>query len=196
MHTLARCFPQSTLVLQSSTTPCLCEHHGTEPHYTRSVLHVEACRHTGARCTPPQSTLVLQSPTPSCLFDMLQNVDITRSDVPHPTLINPSGTEPHYTMSVWDVKECRHNQVRCTPSLMNPSATEPYHTMSVWHVEECRHTKGRSIRPTNWTQCCRALLHYVSLTCAECRCTQVRFTPPHSMSPMLQSSTTPCQFDM
>ena len=29
--------------------------------------------------------------------------------------INPSATEPYYTMSVWHVAECGHTQVRCTP---------------------------------------------------------------------------------
>ena len=31
---------------------------------------------------------------------------------------------------------------------------------------------------------------------AECRCTQVRCTPPHSLNTVLQNSATPCQFDM
>ena len=47
----------------------------------------------------PQSTLVLQSPTTPCQFDMWQHADIPRSDIPSP-LIDPSGTELYYTMSV------------------------------------------------------------------------------------------------
>ena len=80
-------------------TPLLIEPSATEPSYTMSVWHVEECRHTQAICTP-QLTLVLKSPTTPCLFDMWQNADIPRSDVPHPSLIDPSGTESYYTMSV------------------------------------------------------------------------------------------------
>ena len=80
-------------------TPLLIDPSTTVPYYTMSVSHVEECRHTQARCTPPQLTLVIQSPTTPCLFDMLQNADIPRSDV-HPLLIEPSATEPYYTMSV------------------------------------------------------------------------------------------------
>ena len=83
---------------------------------------------------------------------------------PYPLLIDPSGTEPSYTMSVWDVEACRHTQVRWYLPLITLSATEPYYTMSVWHVEECRHT-------------------------------QVRYTTP-LMTLVVQSPTTPCQFDM
>ena len=68
-------------------------------------------------------------------------------------------------MSVWHVEACRHMPVRCILLLIAPSATEPYYTVSVWDVEECRYTQVRSTPPTNWTQCCRALLHHISMTC-------------------------------
>ena len=79
--------------------------------------------------------------------------------------IDPSDTEPYYTMSVWHVEECRHMQVTYTSPSINPSGTEPYYTMSVWHVEQCRCTQVRCTPPANWTQCYRARLHHVSLIC-------------------------------
>ena len=150
--------PELNLVIQSPTTPGQVdplpppsiEPSGTEPYYTRSVWHVEECRHTQVRCTLPlpQLNLVVQSPTTPGQVDPLP-----------PPSIKPSGTEPYYTRSVWHVEECRHTQVRCTlplpqlnlvvqspttpgqvdplpPPSIKPSGTEPYCTMPVWHVEE------------------------------------------------------------
>ena len=47
-------------------------------------------------------------------------------------------------MSVWQEKECRYTQVRCTPPFIEPSATELYYTMSIWYVAECRCTQVRT----------------------------------------------------
>ena len=91
--------------------------------------------------------------------------------------INPSGTEPYYTMSVWHVEACRHTQVRCIPLLIAPSATELYYSMSVWDVEECRNTQVRFPSPTNWTQCYRALLHHVSFTYGTMQAYRGQITP-------------------
>ena len=156
-----------------------------------SVWHVEACRHTQMRCIlpnqtqcfrallhhvhltcgsmqtypnemyPPKLIPVLQSPTTPCPFDMWKHEDIPKWDVS--PLIEPSASEPYYTMSVWHVEACRHTQMRCIP-LIEPSASEPYYTISVWHVEACRHTQMRCILP-NWSQCFIALLHHICLTC-------------------------------
>ena len=79
------------------------------------VWHVEQCRCTQVRCTPiPKLNLLVQSTTTPCVFHMWQNADMTRSDIPPPS-IEPSGTEPYYTRSVWHVAECRHAQVICIP---------------------------------------------------------------------------------
>ena len=152
-HTQVRCtlpLPHLNLVVQSPTTPG--QFHmwknanvpssdvppptispsGTEPYYTRSVCHVEECVCTQVRCTPsPQWNLVVQSPTTPGQFDMWKNADIPRSDVPP---IDPSATEPYYTLSVWHVVECWHTQVRCTHLLIKPSGIEPYYTWS----NECK----------------------------------------------------------
>ena len=149
----------------------------TEPYYTRSVWHVAECRCTKVKCTLPQLNLVVQSPTTPGQFDP-----------PSPPSIEPSGTEPSYTMSVWHGVECRCTQVRCTPHpsikpsgielyytrsvwappppSIEPSGTESYYTSSVWHVEGCRHTQVRCTLPL-----------------------------PHS-NLVVQSPTTPGQFDM
>ena len=76
------------------------------------------------------------------------------------------------------------------------SCTEPYYTRSVWDVEECRHTQVRST-PTPIEASATEPYYIMSVWhMAEWRCTHVRCTPPHSLNPLLQSSTTPCQFDM
>ena len=155
--------PQLNLVVLSPTTPGHVDPHpsiepsDTEPYYTRSVWHVEECRCTQVRCSPLQSNLVVQSPTTPGQFDP-----------PSPPSIEPNGTEPYYTRSVWHVEECRHTHVRCTPNpSVKPSGIELYYTRSVWHVEECRCTQVRctphpSIKPSGTEY--RALLHQVSLT--------------------------------
>ena len=108
---------QNADIPRSDVPPPSIEPSGTEPYYTRSVWHVEECRHTQVRCTPSLIwTLVVQSPTRPGQFDMWKNADVPRSDVPPPPLIKPRGTQHYYTRSVWHVAECRHTQVRCTPS--------------------------------------------------------------------------------
>ena len=92
---------------------------------------------------------------------------VPRSHV-HPLLTNPNATKPYYTMSVWHVEECRHTQFRCNPPPwppLIPTTTQLYYMISVWHVGECRDIQVRSTPSTNWTQCCIALQHNVSLTC-------------------------------
>ena len=100
---------------------------------------------------PPSLTLVLQSPTTPCEFDMWKNVDIPSSDVSLPLLINLSGTEPYYTMSVWHVEECTHTQVRCTPppelTLVVQSPTTPCQFDICKNLDICR----SHIPPPQWT---------------------------------------------
>ena len=64
---------------------------------------------------PDEFNPVLQNCTTPCQFDMLKNADIHKSDVTPTQVIEPSPTEPYYTMSVWHVEQCRHTQVKCTP---------------------------------------------------------------------------------
>ena len=97
------------LVLQSPTTPL---YRALLHHVSLTCGRVQT--YPGQICIPYQSTLVLQSPTTLCQFDMWKHADIPRSDV-SPLLIASSATEPYYTMSVWDVEECRDTQVRSTP---------------------------------------------------------------------------------
>ena len=68
----------------------------------------------------PQLNLVVKSPTTPCQFDIWKNADVPRSDI-HPSLIEPSATQPYYTRSVSHVEECRCTQVRYTP----PPSIEP-----------------------------------------------------------------------
>ena len=118
--------------------PLLIKPSCTQPLYTRSVWHVEECRHTQVRCTPPpEPNLVVQSPSTPGQFDMWKNADIPRSDVPPPLLIKSSCTQPYYTRSVWHVEECRHTQVWCTSSYilfsLNTNSLISFHLQStVW----------------------------------------------------------------
>ena len=135
---------------RSDVYPPLVDPSVTEPYYTMSIWHVEQCRHTQIRYTT-ESTLVVQSPTTPCQFDMWKHEDIPKSHVSpcqlhlilqspttpcqldmwktvgiprshvHPLLIEPSATEPYYTMSVWYVEKCRCTQVRCNPTPTTPA---------------------------------------------------------------------------
>ena len=122
--------PQLNPVHQSPTTPylfymwkhadipkwdvsSLIKTSASEPYYTMSIWHVEACRHTQMRCIPPNLSPVLQSPTTPCPFDMWKHADIPKWDVS--PLMKPSASEPYYTMSIWHVEACRHTQMRCIP---------------------------------------------------------------------------------
>ena len=156
------------------------------------------------RCIP-QSNPVLHSPTTPCQFNMWKHADIPKWDVS--PQIDPSASEPYYTMSAWHVEACRHTQMRCISpnqtqcfiallhhvcltcgsmqtypnemySPIKPSASEPYYTMSVWHVEACRHTQMRCISP-NQTQCFRALLHNICLTCGSMQTYPNEMYPPN-----------------
>ena len=156
-----------------------------------SIWHVEACRHTQMRCISPNETQCfiallhhvcltcgsmqtypneMYPPNQTqCFRALLHNVSLTCGSMqtyPNemyppkliPVLHSPTTPCPfdmwkHADIPKWDVS-----------SLIKPSASEPYYTMSVWHVEACRHTQMRCISP-NQTQCFRALLHHVSLTC-------------------------------
>ena len=142
--------------------------HATEPYYTMSVWHVEELQmYPGQMYTPHSLNPVLQSCTTPCQFDMWQNADVPRSDI-HPSLIEPSATQPYYTRS----------SLTCGRMETYPDQT---------------YIPPPSIEPSAY----RALLHHVSFTCERMQMhTQVRCTLPHSLNPVLQSCTTPCQFDM
>ena len=136
---------------------------------------------------------------------MWKHADIPKWDVS--SLIDPIDSDPYYTMSIWQVEACRHTQMRCilpyiqvlqsptTPypfdmwkhvdipkwdvsPLIKPSALEPYYTMSIWHVEACRHTQMRCFSP-NQTQCFRALLHHICLTCGSMQTYPNEMYPPN-----------------
>ena len=105
---------------------------------------------------------------------------------------------PYYTMSVWHVEGCRCTQVRCTP----PAHWTQYYRVVLHHVS---FTCGRmqmypgqmyspppSIEPSGT----EPLLHHVSLTCGRMQAYPGQMYTPSSLNPVLQSCTTPCQFDM
>ena len=170
-------------------SPSLIEPSATEPYYTRSVSHVKECRHTQVRCTLP--TLWTQ-----CYRVVLHHVSLIcdrmqmyLGQMYHP-LIKPSGTDPYFS----------------APTI-EPHGTEAYCTRcQVSHVEECRHVPRsdvlfrapprHTLNPTNWAQCYRALLHHVSFICERMQAYPGQMYTPHSLNPVLQSCTTPCQFDM
>ena len=122
---------------------------------------------------------------PLCYRALLYHVNLTcgrmqtyPGQIYHPQ-VNPSGTEPYYTLSVGHVEAGRHTQDRCIHPVIEPSATQPYNTMSAWHVEECRYTKVSCtlllIEPSGIEP-----YHTISVWYVEkCRCTQVRCTSPH-----------------
>ena len=71
---------------------------------------------------------MVQSPTTPGQLNMWNNADIPRSDVPlQSNLVIQSTT----TQGQFDMEECRHIQVRCTPPLIRASGTEHYYTRSV-----------------------------------------------------------------
>ena len=100
------------------------------------------------------------------------------ADVP-PTPIDPSGTELYYTMSVWDVEECRHTQVRCTTSpswtLVVQSPTTPCQFDMWQHAHIPRSDVPHPLITPSGTE----LYYTMSVSHVEqCRCTMVRCTPP------------------
>ena len=211
-------------VLQSPTTPCLFDMwkyadilkwdvspqsnpSASEPYYTMSIWHVEACRHTEMRCISPNWNPVLQSPTTPCLFNMWKHADIPKWDVSsqsNPVLQSPTtqcftcGSMQTHPNEMYPPKLIPVLHSPTTPclfdmwkhadipkwdvsSLIKPSHFEPYYTMSLWHVEACRHTQMRCIS-TNPTQCFQALLHHVCLTCGSMQ------TYPNEMYPPIKPS--------
>ena len=149
-----------------------------------SVWLVGECRHTQVTSTP-------QPINPSAIAALLHHVSLTCGrmqtypcEVYHPS-INPSGTEPNYTMSLWYVEACRHTQVRCIPLLIAPGATEPYYTMLQSPTTPCKFDMWES------ADISRSYLHplpinpratepYYTMSVwdvEECRHTQVRSTP-------------------
>ena len=86
---------------------------GTEPYYTRS----NDCKISDEMYNPPANQT-------QCYRTLIHHVSLacggmqTHSGQMYPP-IDPSATEPYYTMSVWHVAECWHTQVRCTPPLPN-----------------------------------------------------------------------------
>ena len=93
---------------------------------------------------------------------------------------------PYYTMLVWHVEECRHSQVRCTPPA---------------HWTQCYRVADVSISDViphlgNQTQCYRALLHHVTLTCTRMEVYQCHIYTPSKLNLVLESCPILCQFDM
>ena len=119
-----------------------------------------------SQCQNVMYLLQITCPTTLCQFDMWKDADVPRSHV-HPQLIEPSATELYYTMSVSHVEECRCTQVKCTLPL-------PQLNLVVTEP----------------------LLHHVSLTCGRMQAYPGQMYTPSSLNPVLQSCTTPCQFDM
>ena len=203
--------PQSNLVVKSPTTSCqfdassspLIEPSGRDPYYTRSVWHVEECRHTQVRCTLPlpQSNIMVQSPTTPGQFDMSKNADVLRSDVPllyqlnlvvkSPTTPGQFDPLPHSQLDLavqrsttpgqfdmWKNTDIPRSDV--PPPWIKPIGKEHYYTRSVWHVEECRCTEVRctpppSIKPSGKEPYYTRSVWHVK----ECRCT------PRSGVPLL-----------
>ena len=139
---------------------------------------------------PPKLIPVLQSPITPCPFDMWKHADIPKWDVFPPNQTQCFIAVLHHVFNMWKHADIPRWDVS---SLIKPSHLEPYYTMSFWHVEECRHTQMRCI-PPNWCQCFRALLHHVHLTCGSMQRYWNEMYCPNT--PVLQSPTKPCPFDM
>ena len=78
--------------------PLLIEPSVTEHYYTRSnEFKISDEMYLSPPCL---LNAVLQSPMTPGQFDMWKNADVPRSDVTPPPLMEPSATEPYYTMSV------------------------------------------------------------------------------------------------
>ena len=139
-----------TLVVQSPTTPCLFDMwknahiprsdvhpptNQTQCSYRALLHHVSLtcgiCRHTQVRCTSPTNQ------TQWSYRVLLHHVSLTYGSMQtypceiYLPPIDPSGTEPYYSMSLCHVEACRHTQVRCILLLITPSATDPSYTVSV-----------------------------------------------------------------
>ena len=120
-----------------------------------SLWHVEECRCTQLRCNPPQ-----------------------------PPLIEPSTTEPYYTMSVWHVEECRHTQLRCT----HPTNQTQWKRAVLHHVSLiCGRMQvylGQMYPPGLIKPSATEPYYTMSVWHVEvCRCTQVRCTLPPLSAP-------------
>ena len=100
----------------------------------------------------------------------------------YPMLIEPSASEPYYTMCVWHVQECKCTQVRCTP-LSEPSTTHPYYTLWVWHVDTYIWTKVQCtpslIKPSATESYYTMFIWHVN----ECICNQITCTHPLLIKP-------------
>ena len=191
-HTHVRyTIPQSTLVVQSPTIPCQFD----------MWKHSDIPRSDVSPCS---LHLVLQCPTTPCYRALLHHVSLTCGRVQtypgqictpcQSTLVLQSPTTP-CQFDMWKHADIPRSDV--SPCSLHLVLQSPYYTMSVWDVEECRHTQVRSTPATNWTQCYRALLTHISLTCgSRMQMYPGQMYPTHSLNQVLQSSATPCQFDM
>ena len=166
-------------MLQSPTTPCPCLTCGSMQTYPnemyppnqtqwfRALLHNVSLT-CGRMQTypnemyPPKLIPVLQSPITPCPFDMWKHSDIPKWDVFPPNQTQCFIAVLHHVCLTCGSMQTYPNEMYSP--LIKPSASEPYYTMSVWQVEACRHTQMRCISP-NQTQCFRALLHNICLTC-------------------------------
>ena len=68
---------------QCRSTPLLIKPSVTEANYTSSVSEIVQWKHTQDRYIPCKLSLVLQNPSTPGKFDMWQNADISRADVPN-----------------------------------------------------------------------------------------------------------------
>ena len=148
-----------------------------------------------SQCQNVMYLLQITCPTTLCQFDMWKDADVPRSDV-HPQLIEPSTTELYYTMSVSHVEECRCTQVRCTLplpqlNLVVQSPTTPCQ-FDMWKNAGIPRS---DVHPQLIEPSATELYYTMSVWYVEeYRCTQVRSSPQSNL--VVQSPTTPCQFDM
>ena len=128
-----------------------------------SVQCVGECRYTQVRSTHP---LINSSAT------LLHHVSLTCGriqtypcEICHPP-INPSGTEPYYTMSAWHMVGCRHTQVRCIPLLTAPQCYRALlHDVTLRCGRMQAYPQVTSTPPLIEPSATEPYWHNVSLTC-------------------------------
>ena len=167
-------------VIQSPTTPCQ-----LEPF-------------------PPQLNLVVQSPTTPGQFDPFPQLNLVvqspitpgQFDPPPPPSIKPSGIEST-TPGQFDPPpppSIKPSGIEST----TPGQFDPLPLPQLNLVVQSPTTPGQfDPSPScNHTQWYRALLHQVSLPCGRMQMYPVQMYPLLRLNLMVQSPTTPCQFDM
>ena len=107
---------------------------------------------------------------------------------PPTQLIEPSASQPYYSMRVWHVQECRWTQVRWTPQ-SNP-VLESHTTPCEFDMWTTAYEPRSHVPPANQTQCYRPQLHHVSLTC------RYIHINPGQMYPPIKPSTTESYYTM